>query len=97
MLGAASGPFETGDLAYRGTFSLEQLEQLNDSQVLEMCRESAVNVWFGPMKHCVFYPVRNGTQFNLVLLRPDNLPKGARTVQGDIGEMRQTFERWDDV
>ena len=46
----------------------------------------------GPEKHCVFYPVRAGTEFNLVLLRPDNLPANTRTVQGDIGEMRATFD-----
>lgn len=97
MLGKASEPFETGDLAYRGTFSLEQLRQLNDPRVEELCRDPAATVWFGPSKHCVFYPVRNGTQFNLVLLLPDNLPAGARSVQGDIGEMRQTFDGWDPV
>jgi salicylate hydroxylase len=97
LLGSSSDPFETGDLAYRGTFTLEQLQQLNDPRITELCQESAVTVWFGPEKHCVFYPVRNGTQFNMVLLRPDDLPKGVRTVEGDLGEMKNTFEGWDDV
>jgi salicylate hydroxylase len=51
----------------------------------------------GPEKHCVFYPVRAGAEFNLVLLRPDNLPANARTVRGDIGEMRATFDGWDQM
>ncbi|KPI37152.1 3-hydroxybenzoate 6-hydroxylase 1 [Cyphellophora attinorum] len=97
LLGSSSDPVGTGDLAYRGTFTLEQLQQLNDPRITELCQESAVTVWFGPEKHCVFYPVRNGTQFNMVLLRPDDLPKGARTVQGDLEEMKNTFEGWDDV
>lgn len=97
MLGKASEPYETGDLAYRGTFSREQLQQLNDPRVEELCKDKAATLWIGPSKHCVFYPVRNSTLFNLVLLRPDNLPAGSRTVQGDIGEMRQTFEGWDPV
>ena len=49
----------------------------------------------GPRRHCVFYPIEGGNRFNLVLLRPDNLPQGAKTVQGDIEEMRETFDGWD--
>jgi hypothetical protein len=49
----------------------------------------------GPDKHTVFYPVKGGTQFNMVLLRPDNLPTNARVVKGDIEEMRDTFKGWD--
>ncbi|KAF2992993.1 hypothetical protein E8E13_000921 [Curvularia kusanoi] len=97
MLGSKSEPFATGDLAYRGTFSLEQLQQLNDPRIGELCKDPAVTVWFGPSKHCVFYPIRNSTQFNLVLIRPDDLPADARTVQGDIDEMRDTFVGWDSV
>jgi salicylate hydroxylase len=51
----------------------------------------------GPDKHAVFYPLRGGEEFNLVLLRPDNQPAGSRTAKGDIGEMRSTFEGWDPV
>jgi salicylate hydroxylase len=49
----------------------------------------------GPNKHCVFYPLKNKTEFNLVLLRPDNLPPGTRTAEGDLTEMRDTFTGWD--
>lgn len=56
-----------------------------------------MTVWVGPEKHCVFYPMKSGTSFNMVLLRPDNLPTGARTVEGDIEEMRYTFQGWDEV
>ena len=49
----------------------------------------------GPQKHCVFYPLRSGTEFNLVLLRPDNLPPNVRAAEGDISEMRAAFEGWD--
>jgi len=97
MLGKESQPFETGDLAYRGTFSLAQLKELDDPRIEELCKESAVTLWVGPERHCVFYPVRNSTQFNMVLLRPDDLPPDARTVKGEIGEMRYTFQGWDEV
>ena len=51
----------------------------------------------GPDRHCIFYPLRGGKEFNLVLLRPDDLPQGVRTVQGDLGEMRMAFEGWDEM
>lgn len=95
VLSSPSPPTETGDLAYRGTFSREQLEALNDPSVSELCSRAACTVWFGPKRHAVFYPVRAGSQFNLVLLRPDDLPQGVRTIAGDISEMRASFEGWD--
>jgi salicylate hydroxylase len=95
VLDRFSEPSETGDLAYRATFSLEELEELNDPRVTELCQHQGVSVWVGPNKHCVFYPLHKGTQFNLVLLRPDNMPAEERTLSGDIEEMRETFEGWD--
>ena len=90
LLDSPSDPTPTGDLAYRGTFSRAQLLSLNDSRVEKLCNRKAVTVWIGPERHSVFYPIKGGTEFNLVLLRPDNLPEGARTVKGDIEEMRET-------
>ncbi|KAH8807753.1 putative salicylate hydroxylase [Xylogone sp. PMI_703] len=90
-------PTETGDLAYRGTFTRSQLLALNDNRITELCNQKVITCWLGPDKHSVFYPVRGGKEFNLVLLRPDNLPKGARTVKGDIDEMRDTFKGWDEI
>jgi salicylate hydroxylase len=97
VLDQSSKPSETGDLAYRATFSLEELQNLNDPRVMELCQLQDVSVWVGPNKHCVFYPLHNGTHFNLVLLRPDNMPAGERTLSGDIGEMRETFQGWDEL
>lgn len=95
VLGHPKLPEETGDLAYRGTFSRQQLEALNDSTVNELINGNTQHLWMGPEKHCSFYPLRNGNEFNLVLLRPDDLPVGARTVAGEVSEMRETFDNWD--
>ena len=95
LLGKNSPPTETGDLAYRGTFSLAQLQSFNDPRLDELCSRKAVTLWLGPEKHAVFYPVRAGKEFNLVLVRPDNLPKGERQAEGDIAEMRDSFDGWD--
>lgn len=54
-------------------------------------------MWIGPQGHSVFYPVKAGTQFNLVLLRPDNMPAGVRTENGDLQEMRDWYKGWDPV
>jgi salicylate hydroxylase len=68
VLGRPSPPAETGDLAYRGTFTRSQLAHLNDEKVNKLLDDSSIQVWLGPEKHVVFYPVRNGTEFNLVLM-----------------------------
>lgn len=54
-------------------------------------------MWVGPQKHTVFYPVRGGKEFNLVLIRPDNMAPGERHIEGDVGEMRQSYEGWDET
>lgn len=97
VLGTPADPTETGDLAYRGTFSRKQLLDLRDPGIEALCNRKAVTLWLGPSKHVVFYPVRGGQEFNLVLLRPDDLPTGTRAVPGDIEEMRATFKGWDSV
>ena len=63
-----SPPLETGDLAYRGTFSREQLEAFNDPRINEMINDGNGSVWVGPYRHSVFYAVKGGTAFNLVLM-----------------------------
>ncbi|KAL2822451.1 hypothetical protein BJX63DRAFT_417549 [Aspergillus granulosus] len=88
---------ETGDSAYRATFRKEQLEHIDDPTVNELCQKMAVTSWLGPNKHSIFYPVRGGKEFNLVLLCPDNLEKGARRVEGDIEEMRESYADWDET
>ncbi|KIX01938.1 uncharacterized protein Z518_07877 [Rhinocladiella mackenziei CBS 650.93] len=97
ILGRPSPPVETGDLAYRATFSRKQLLELKDPRVEELCLRHCVTLWMGPDKHSVFYPVRSGEEFNLVLLRPDNLPSGVKTIKGDLDEMRATFDAWDEI
>ncbi|KAL4927995.1 uncharacterized protein BDV17DRAFT_282237 [Aspergillus undulatus] len=92
-----TNPEETGDLAYRAIFQRSQLEALNDNRVNELCSETAITSWLGPDKHSIFYPVRGGEEFNLVLLRPDNLNKGTRRAQGDINEMKSSYEGWDET
>ncbi|KAF2022177.1 FAD/NAD(P)-binding domain-containing protein [Aaosphaeria arxii CBS 175.79] len=95
LLGHDSPPQETGDLAYRGTFSREALLALRDSGVNELCEQNIVTMWIGPESHAVFYPVRSSNEFNLVMTRPDDLPPNIKTKVGDLEELKAIFEGWD--
>lgn len=97
ILGHPSEPTETGDLAYRAVFQTEQLRALRDPRVDELINRQVVTLWMGPDKHCIFYPVRSGSECNLALLRPDNLPREVSKTEGSLVEMRETFEGWDEV
>lgn len=71
VLGTESPPTETGDLAYRGTFTAEQLRAVaagGSREVEELLEDSDVQVWLGPEQHAVFYPVNGKDEYNLVLL-----------------------------
>ncbi|KAJ5661452.1 uncharacterized protein N7477_009068, partial [Penicillium maclennaniae] len=97
VLRTPMSPVETGDLAYRATFTRGQLESLGDDKVNELIQKVSVTSWLGPKKHTIFYPVRGGQEFNLVLLRPDNLAAGTRRVEGDVEEMRESYADWDET
>ncbi|KAJ5804400.1 uncharacterized protein N7518_000703 [Penicillium psychrosexuale] len=97
ILGSPHSPVPTGDMAYRATFSREQLESLGDERVNKLCQKIAVTSWLGPEKHTIFYPLRGGNEFNLVLVRPDTLSLGSRREQGDIEEMRESYANWDET
>ncbi|KAG0157728.1 hypothetical protein PDIDSM_4913 [Penicillium digitatum] len=97
VLGSPRSPVPTGDMAYRATFSREQLEALGDKKVKELCQKIGVTSWLGPEKHTIFYPLRSGKEFNLVLMRPDNLPPNSRREQGDVYEMRDSYAGWDET
>lgn len=68
VLGRPMPPLETGDLAYRGTFTREQLKAFKNERVDEIMEAANVQVWLGSNRHAVFYPLRDKTEYNLVLL-----------------------------
>ncbi|KAK8105666.1 uncharacterized protein PG998_003860 [Apiospora kogelbergensis] len=88
-------PTETGDLAYRGTFPREQLSRLGNERVDEILQQSDIQVWLGPGKHAVFYPLRNQTEYNIVLLVGDDLAKGVKMAPSSLEEMISHFDGWD--
>lgn len=68
MLGYHFPPVETGDLAYRGTFTCSQLKAHRSEKLDELLKQSDMQVWLGPGKHAAFYPLRGHKEYNLVLV-----------------------------
>lgn len=95
MLQRPDPPVKTGDLAYRLLLSTE--EMVKDPELRTLVENPQVNYWLGPDKHAVNYVLRNGKQFNMVLLVPDDIPEDslATTVKGNVDEMCSLFEGWD--
>ena len=94
LLGQSDEPLPTGDLAYRIVLNADDLE---DPQLRDWVVSPAVHFWIGPYSHVVGYSVRGGAMYNLVLLCPDNLPKGTAREAGSVDEMSALFEDWDPI
>lgn len=92
VLGRPSPPIATGDLAYRIVLKAEDIK---DQELLEFMKEPRVCLWAGPECHAIYYPLRNNTMANVVLLVPDNLPDNVAKMPGDLSEMKEIFEMWD--
>ncbi|OTA54212.1 FAD binding domain protein [Hypoxylon sp. EC38] len=94
LLGRQLTPKPTGDLAYRIILSLEDI---SDPELRELVSKPSVNFWIGPESHVVGYSLRQGRTYNLVLLRPDDLPEDVSRAAADVDEMRKLFEPWDPI
>ncbi|KAF5688945.1 salicylate hydroxylase [Fusarium denticulatum] len=92
VLGRPSQPIATGDLAYRIVLKKEDIQ---DTQLREFIDKPRVCLWAGPECHAIYYPLKNNTMANIVLLVPDNLPDNVAKMSGDLSEMREIFEKWD--
>ncbi|KAK7958663.1 hypothetical protein PG988_013511 [Apiospora saccharicola] len=95
VLGRPFSPTETGDLAYRGTFPREKLLGLGNEKVDRIIEQDNLHVWLGPGRHAVFYPLRNRTEYNLVLLVADDLAEGVKMAPSSLEEMNAHFDGWD--
>ncbi|KAI1131886.1 FAD binding domain protein [Nemania abortiva] len=92
MLEQETLPQPTGDLAYR---IILDLEDIKDPELRQLVSNPSVNFWIGPSSHAVGYSVRQGLTYNLVLLRPDDLPADVSRASANVQEMRKLFQGWD--
>ncbi|KAI1414773.1 FAD/NAD(P)-binding domain-containing protein [Hypoxylon sp. FL1857] len=87
-------PRPTGDLAYRVVITLNHIQ---DPELRELVSKPKCNIWIGPNSHVVGYSLRGGTEYNMVLLVPDDLPSGVSRQAGSVEEMRALFKNWDPI
>lgn len=97
LVGCASPPCLTGDVAYRcviETVNIPRrlgLEDLTESQDL--------NFWMGPDQHVVCYRLREGTLFNMVIAcrENDTTASGAmsKLASVSVDQVRERLRGWD--
>ena len=92
--GRSDSPLPTGDLAYR---IILKLDDLKDTELRDWVSRPSCQFWIGPGSHVVAYSLRDGREFNLVLLVPDDLPSNVARQPGSLEEMKQLFNNWDPV
>ena len=92
--GQSDSPLPTGDLAYRIVLKFEDID---DAELRAWVSKPSCQFWIGPGSHAVAYSLRDGKEFNLVLLVPDDLPANIARKPGSLDEMRQLFANWDPV
>ncbi|KAK8090505.1 hypothetical protein PG994_000010 [Apiospora phragmitis] len=97
VLGHPFSPTETGDLAYRGIFPRDKLLSLGNENINRIVEKLDIDVWLGPGKHAVFYPLRNKTEYNLILIVADDLAKGVKMAPSSLEEMVAYFNGWDPI
>ncbi|KAF2436939.1 FAD/NAD(P)-binding domain-containing protein [Tothia fuscella] len=95
LLEVDSTPIPTGDMAYRATFQSEALLSLKNEKLNGLIGKPETNIWMGPKSHAVFYPLKGGSVYNVVLVCPGKLPPDKSTNIGDVAEMRNAFASWD--
>jgi salicylate hydroxylase len=87
LLFGAEHPRFTGCVAYRGLVPAERLS------ALALPREQ--QIWMGPGKHFVHYPVSTGRLVNFVcLIDRDAWTKESWTEPGDIADALAAYEGW---
>ncbi|OHU22518.1 salicylate hydroxylase [Mycobacteroides franklinii] len=78
-----------GVMAYRGLIPVERLEGAIDLNSMQM--------WLGPGRSFLIYPVSQGRLLNVVAFTPSNLDaEESWTAPGDVAELAHQFEGWDE-
>jgi salicylate hydroxylase len=88
-----SPPSAAGRTAWRATISATQLP--------EGFAAPEVNLWLGKRAHLVHYPLRGGTQVNVVAIAEDSAVGGDSanfwSATRDLAILKQAFARWDET
>lgn len=82
-------------MAYRAIFDTETLRALNQPEINSIIDAQVATAWIGPGGHVVLYPVSQGQKYNMVLVRPDDMPEGVKIDAGIVEELKEAFKGWD--
>jgi salicylate hydroxylase len=86
----------TPDDCYRAVIDASVL--LQDPETRSFVEERKATIWYGPGRHVVGYCIKNGQQYNLVLIRPQG-NKGeddeSTTPEGLVQAMRREYGTWE--
>ena len=93
LLGHEDPPHLTGDLAYRITVPASAMKA--DPLLANLASHPNINYWLGPSAHAVSYLLKGGDLYNIVLIRPDDLPEMINMAKADLQEMQDFFADWD--
>lgn len=88
-------PVPTGEYAYRALFTRSQLSSPSFQHLLStpgICR-----CWMGPLANAVFYPLQDGTLFNLVIAIADQNFNNACDEEAMCLSVRDWLWGWDPV
>ncbi|SHT48201.1 FAD-dependent monooxygenase [Mycobacteroides abscessus] len=78
-----------GIMAYRGLIPVERLDGVIDLNSMQM--------WLGPGRSFLIYPVSRGRLLNVVAFTPSNLDaEESWTAPGDVAELSAQFAGWDE-
>ncbi|KAJ7237580.1 FAD/NAD-P-binding domain-containing protein [Mycena rebaudengoi] len=89
----SDAPLATGDAVYRALIPTS--EMLRDPLLRPLVEVPEVTCWMGPGKHVVGYCIRANQEYNLVMVFPDKSSVESWTTEGNLDDMRSTFEGWE--
>lgn len=92
MLERTIHPQLTGEMAYRVTIERAGVQ---DKQVLEMMNLPQIRFWVGAGLYAVGHSARDGEQFSLLLLLPDNLVQEEPSTTPTVDEIRERVKGMD--
>ncbi|KAJ7619762.1 hypothetical protein DFH06DRAFT_1010944 [Mycena polygramma] len=91
--GPSKPPIHTGDSAYRAV--IPTTEMRTDPELKGIVESCEMISWMGPAKHIIGYCIRGKTEYNLVLVHPNNSRRESYSTEGCVPQMRADFEGWE--
>ncbi|KAJ7702205.1 hypothetical protein B0H17DRAFT_1194722 [Mycena rosella] len=86
-------PIPTGYAAYRAIIPTRSM--LADPDLKLLVEDAEMKNWMGPGKHIIGYCIRAKTEYNLVMVHPDDRLQESYTAEGSVTKMRADFQDWE--